>query len=152
MKKQMAIKPEPIPDEYLASLPGLRAETLKASISDLIKIHSPLALLRAILDATSDDMTIAEYLQSDQFGIAICKAEIKQCADTIQKRLFANAPLSETEKLERYQSGMYFCSPPPVCHTAWSALDWIAYIDRNGAWHGYGDFRATMSPDYKGKE
>lgn len=58
---------------------------LNGIMAALLKRHAPLALLRSILDTIDTDNT--EYLESEQFGIAICKAEITQCADTIQKRL-----------------------------------------------------------------
>ena len=39
------------------------------------------------------------------------------------------------EKMEAYRLGAYSFPVPPVGPHAWSAEDWIRYIDKYGRWH-----------------
>lgn len=43
-------------------------------------------------------------------------------------------PLSKRQKLQMYWDGRYKMRAPDTCHTRWTSVDWVNWIDSNGIW------------------
>lgn len=130
-KRSSATKPEPVQSAPAVPIYLDTANRIEEIMPGLLRDYTPQAILRALLSAMETDTT--EYLESERFGIAICKAEIKQCADTIQKRFNRSAP-ADFVKAKAYANGRYTCPAPPVCTSLWNDADWITWIDNHGLW------------------